>query len=255
MNLKKPDLAEVLGQASTDKRVDILRRIGQSGSISEAARRAGVSYKAAWQAIETLGNLAGTPMVAKAVGGSGGGGTVLTPAGRRVLAAAAQLDQARAEVLGSLADSRADDQVRSGLAAMALRTSMRNQFPCEVRGLRSTGGLVRVGLGLPGGSLLYARITRESAQLLDLAPGLNLLALCKATAVRVGARVEPGEGRNLLEGIVRRASRATQGGEILLQLEGGVNLVGFAAAGHGLRVGQPAMAGVEESGVVLAIPG
>ena len=40
-----------------DKRIDILRRIGDVGSISEAARRAGVSYKAAWQAIETLNNL------------------------------------------------------------------------------------------------------------------------------------------------------------------------------------------------------
>ena len=75
MKPKSPDLAEVLGHASTDKRIDILRRIGDGGSISEAARRAGVSYKAAWQAIETLSNLAGTPMVEKAVGGSGGGGS------------------------------------------------------------------------------------------------------------------------------------------------------------------------------------
>ena len=65
------NLAGVLGQHSTDKRIDILRRIGAGGSISEAARQAGVSYKAAWQAIETLSNLAGTPLVMKAVGGSG----------------------------------------------------------------------------------------------------------------------------------------------------------------------------------------
>ena len=46
-----------------DKRIDILRRVGDVGSISEAARRAGVSYKAAWQAIETLSNIAGGPLV------------------------------------------------------------------------------------------------------------------------------------------------------------------------------------------------
>lgn len=56
-----------------DKRFDILRRIGETGSISEAARTAGVSYKAAWQAIETLSNLAGSPLVEKVVGGSKGG--------------------------------------------------------------------------------------------------------------------------------------------------------------------------------------
>ena len=36
-------LADALGHPSSDKRIDILRRIGQVGSISEAARGAGVS--------------------------------------------------------------------------------------------------------------------------------------------------------------------------------------------------------------------
>ncbi len=39
-----PALADALGHATTDKRIDILRRIGTVGSISEAARGAGVSY-------------------------------------------------------------------------------------------------------------------------------------------------------------------------------------------------------------------
>ncbi|HCP76768.1 MAG TPA: ModE family transcriptional regulator, partial [Pusillimonas sp.] len=65
-------LDAALGHDITDKRIDVLRRIDAVGSISEAARDAGISYKAAWQAIETLGNLAGTPLVEKAVGGSGG---------------------------------------------------------------------------------------------------------------------------------------------------------------------------------------
>ncbi|MEK9804372.1 MAG: LysR family transcriptional regulator, partial [Curvibacter sp.] len=88
MNRRSLPLADVLGYEASDKRIDILRRIGQAGSISEAARGAGVSYKAAWQALETLANLAGTPLVEKAVGGSGGGGAALTAAGLRVLQAA-----------------------------------------------------------------------------------------------------------------------------------------------------------------------
>src|SRR5690554_4838898 len=76
-------LNTLLGYEASDKRLDILRRISHTGSISEAARSAGVSYKAAWQAIETLTNLAGTPLVEKAVGGSGGGGAIVTAAGHR----------------------------------------------------------------------------------------------------------------------------------------------------------------------------
>ena len=261
------NLTGVLSRESSDKRFDILRRIGEGGSISEAARRAGVSYKAAWQAIETLSNLAGTPMVETAVGGSGGGGTLLTSAGWRVLEAAALLDQARAQVLAVLEPGatgmhggmHGGVHAGPGLAALALRTSMRNQFPCEVHSLFSTGGRVRVGLALgkgpPEGQLLFARITRESAQLLELARGRQVLALCKATAVRVAAHLTAAEGRNLLGGEVQRASRAAAGGEVALWLAGGISLVGFAEAGHGLRAGGSAVASIEESGVVIAVLG
>lgn len=248
-------LADVLGHEASDKRIDILRRIGQAGSISEAARGAGVSYKAAWQALETLANLAGTPLVEKAVGGSGGGGAVLTPAGQRVLQAADELARARQDVLARLGPGGGDAADRPGMAALALRTSMRNQFPCSVGAVQPHAGLVRVKLLLADGGTLYSRITRESVQLLGLKPGLPVLALCKATAVQVAPRITPTATRNVLAGVVTRASRAAAGGEVSLRLPGGVQLVGFAAAGHGLKSGQPAMAAVDEAGVVIAAAG
>ncbi|MFO6421394.1 TOBE domain-containing protein [Hylemonella sp. W303a] len=273
MSKKSLPLADVLGFEASDKRIDILRRIGQVGSISEAARGAGVSYKAAWQALETLGNLAGLPLVEKAVGGSGGGGAVLTAAGQRVLQAADALAQARALALATL-DTKANDGATAGAAssraASALRTSMRNQFACTVGALRSVQGQVRVQLLLARDGetpmALHARITRESAQLLGLRPGLPVLALCKATAVRVtarpasargGVRDELADAINRLTGVVMRASRAAAGGEVSLRLSSepgvsGPSIVGFAAAGHGLRTGQTAYIGLDESAVVIA---
>ncbi len=250
MSKKSLPLAEVLGFEASDKRIDILRRIGQAGSISEAARGAGVSYKAAWQALETLANLAGTPLVEKAVGGSGGGGAVLTAAGQRVLQAAEAMARARAQVLEQLEHSDS-----TGRAALALRTSMRNQFPCTVGSVKPHQGQVRVQLLLADGSAIHSRITRESVQLLGLQAGLPVLALCKATAVQVAQRIAPSPTRNMLNGSVTRASRAAGGGEVGLRLASGVQLVGFAAAGHGLKTGQPAMAAVDEAGVVIAAAG
>jgi molybdate transport system regulatory protein len=228
-----------------------------------------VSYKAAWQALETLGNLAGLPLVEKAVGGSGGGGAVLTAAGQRVLQAADALARARQQALASL-DAKAGDGAATGAAssraASALRTSMRNQFACTVGTLRPVQGQVRVQLLLAREGEaplpLHARITRESAQLLDLRPGLPVLALCKATAVRVAAQpartraAEP-EATNVWTGVVTRASRAAAGGEVSLRLStgpeaSGPHIVGFAAAGHGLRAGQTATIGLDESAVVIA---
>jgi molybdate transport system regulatory protein len=254
MKRNGPDLAEALGSEATDKRIDILRRIDEVGSISEAARRAGVSYKAAWQALETLSNLAGMPLVETAVGGSGGGGAMLTIAGRRVLDAAALLAKARSAVVGDHGQGTRGRAGGVSLPGLGLRTSMRNQLPCVVAALSATRGLVRVELVLPNGESLYSRVTRESAQLLGLTRGMQLLALCKATAVLVERHIEPGDSHNLLQGRVSRVSRVARGGEISLQLDRGLNLVGFAAAGHGLKAGRRAVAAVEESAVVLAIP-
>jgi len=259
MPRSKLHLADALGHDSSDKRLDILRRVGEAGSISQAARGAGVSYKAAWQAVETLSNLAGAPLVDKAVGGSGGGGAVLTAAGQRVLQAAQAMNQARQQVLAQLALTSAASagSATPGQAAMALRTSMRNQFPCQVQGLTRQAGAVRVQLALGESQSLDALITRESADLLGLSAGQSVLALCKATAVRIGA--SPGEmgqaaGCNRLAGRISRGTPLARGGQASLALPSGLQIVGLCAAGQGLARSRIAWACFEPSAVVIALP-
>src|SRR6218665_577532 len=92
-------LSGALGHAHADKRIDILRHIGVCGSLSQAPRAGGGRCNAAWPALGTLTNLAGAPLVARAVGGAGGGGARLTAAGRELLAAADALALARGAVL------------------------------------------------------------------------------------------------------------------------------------------------------------
>ena len=245
-----PNLTQTLSHEVGDKRIDILRRIGETGSISKAARAAGVSYKAAWQAIETLSNLAGTPLVEKAVGGRGGGGAQLSAAGQQVLQAATVLTQARRQLLTQLSQN-----VPIGLHALSLRTSMRNQFPCHVQSLKKNGHVVRVVLDLGESQTLTARITRESAQLLDLQVGQAVLALCKATAVRIQAQTPRTKTQdlNVLSGQVTRLSSSQSEAEVSLQLSAGAQLLGFSRAPHGLKKNHTAIALVDEAAVVIAL--
>lgn len=242
--IKRREIAEALGHGTADKRLEILRRVGEAGSISQAAREAGVSYKAAWQALDTLSNLAGAALVERAVGGAGGGGARLTPAGSALLQAAAELARVRDSVLARLAAGTGH-----AAGALSLRTSMRNQLPCTVLALRPGAPGVLAELGLPGGLGMQARITRESAQLLGLRKGLPVLALCKAAAVELAPVAKRGEARNLLAGTVARAAR----GEVVLSLPGGLQLVGFAATGWAVRRGDTAVACVDPTAMVLAL--
>lgn len=254
-------LTDALGHALADKRIDILRQIGACGSISQAARAVGVSYKAAWQAVDTLTNLAGTPLVARAVGGAGGGGAQLTEAGRQLLAAADAMAQARGAVLSRW---QATPHAGPALARLAVRTSMRNQLPCVVERLAVQGQIVRVHLRLGGEGMaavaLASRVTLESAELLGLQPGLAVQALCKATAVRVerggsgrATVAEPSSGTHHLVARATRVVRGDSGDEVSAELAGGLQMVGFAVPRSGLRAGSPVVLVVDDNAVVLAL--
>lgn len=247
--------AQALGNEVADKRIDILRRIGQVGSISEAARGAGVSYKAAWQAIETLTNLSGALLVEKVVGGAGGGGAQLTKTGQRLLEASDLLNAAKNDVIAKLNTTAEASGALPGLASLSPRTSMRNQLPCKIKTLAKSGPSLRVELELADGGSIFSRITRESAQLLGLHRGQHVLALFKATAVQVARQASPQEGFNMLAGIVTRAPSSSSGGEAGLSLPCGLKIVGMASTRHGLRVRGHGLACLEDSAVVIALAG
>lgn len=246
-------LSEALGHAPADKRLEVLRRVAETGSISQAARDAGISYKAAWQAIDTLSNLSGQLLVERTVGGSGGGGARITPQGLQLLALADELARARDAVLSRFAGG---PPMPFGLG---LRTSMRNQLPCRVESVEPLGPddpAVLVRLRTPGQALLTSSVTRESADLLALAPGLEVLVLCKATAVRIGrGEVEDADGGCALPGRIERLSRGQGRDEVMLSLDGGGQWVGFAEHPFPARKGQRAVATMSSSALVVGLAG
>jgi molybdate transport system regulatory protein len=66
-------------------KIAVLEEIARSGSISAAGRALGMSYRRTWELVEDLNTGLGTPVVQTAAGGSGGGGTVLTAAGKALI--------------------------------------------------------------------------------------------------------------------------------------------------------------------------
>ena len=66
-------------------KAELLERIDRCGSIAAAGREMGMSYKRAWQLIGTLNAMFAEPLVDSTRGGPGGGGAVLTEAGREVV--------------------------------------------------------------------------------------------------------------------------------------------------------------------------
>ncbi len=66
-------------------RAELLEKIKEYKSISKAAKALNISYKKAWDLIESMNRQAKSPVVITKVGGKGGGGTELTPEGEKIL--------------------------------------------------------------------------------------------------------------------------------------------------------------------------
>ena len=66
-------------------KVELLEQIAALGSISAGARAMEMSYKRAWDLIEEMNRIFGTPMLDTQKGGPRGGGAQLTAAGRAVV--------------------------------------------------------------------------------------------------------------------------------------------------------------------------
>src|SRR5262245_19044191 len=60
--------------------------IADTGSISAAARKMGMSYRRAWQLVEALTKSFSGPVVVTATGGKRGGGAIVTDFGKSLVA-------------------------------------------------------------------------------------------------------------------------------------------------------------------------
>ena len=81
-------------------RVELLHRIRETGSISNAAKAMKMSYKAAWDAVDAMNTAWQSPLVE-----SGPSGSRLTDDAERLIAAFHKAETKHTAFLGKLADS------------------------------------------------------------------------------------------------------------------------------------------------------
>jgi len=241
-------------------RMGLLRAIAENGSITQAAKAFGMSYKAAWDAIDTMNTLAGSPLVERTTGGRGGGSTHLTERGRRLVERFGQIDAAHERFLKLLDDESVDlDKDFSLLKVLNMKTSARNQFVGTVTTVRSGAVNDEIELSLPSGVRLVAVVTRESTQSLGLRTQMTAIALVKASSVLVatdlaGAKLS---ARNQLTGTVSALTPGAVNAEVVIAVDGGDSIAAIVTQDSvkslGLAVGVRATAFFKASSVILAV--
>jgi molybdate transport system regulatory protein len=242
------------------RRVELLAEIARAGSITQAAKAVGLSYRGAWNAIDEMSNQAGEPLVERSAGGKGGGSTRLTPRGEQLARNFTQVQGEHArfvERLNAQARGLGDDYAL--MESLAMKTSARNQFAGTVMQVRAGAVNDEIEIEAIGGLRLVATVTRASRDELGLAVGARAFALVKASSVvlMTGAGDVRLSARNQLAGTVARVVKGAINTEVVLDLPGGGTVAAVvtnvSAVALGLKKGRAATAVFKASSVIVGV--
>lgn len=212
------------------KRIALLEQIGVSGSISQGAKLAGLSYRAAWNAINDM-NLASPHLVVSSeTGGKGGGGAKLTEFGIRLIKVYSLMNEMQSMVMKALMDTNVTtESLLDILGHFSLKTSARNQLKGRITRIESQDVKDRIVVELNQGSEISAIITRVSTEQLQLEIGKEVLLLFKAPSVTI-SQTSQNTDKNQLKGKLIHLTQGDASSEVFLDIGDGTLL--YASVTH-----------------------
>ena len=202
MELSSKLTLEMLGKPFLlEKRIELLHAIEEHGSISKAAKAVPMSYKSAWEAVDTMNTLSPEPIVYRETGGKDGGGTTVTSYGKTLLKNYAVLKKEHARFLERLAElTDIENGTFDTIGRLSMQLSARNQIQAEVLSIESENVNAKIYLKLKGGQRLLSVITKEAVENLHIKEGQTVTAICKSSSVYIVLKKNSEE--NSLEGLV-----------------------------------------------------
>ena len=242
-------------------RIALLAHVAECGSITHAAKAMKMSYKAAWDAIDTMNNLAGEPLVERVAGGKGGGGTVLTQRGAQLVENFRLIEREHRRFVAQLsqeAEGIADDFLL--LRRMSMKTSARNHFAGQVTRVQRGSVNDEIEIEAAGGHKVVAIVTHESAEGLGLEVGAQAFALVKASSIVIVTDAEGAKfsARNRLTGKVSRLVPGAVNTEVVIDLAGGGSVAAIitneSSTSLALAEGAVATAIFKASSVIVGAP-
>jgi molybdate transport system regulatory protein len=241
-------------------RIELLEKIDELGSIAKAAKSMRMSYKAAWDAVDTMNNVSPHLLVTRVTGGKGGGGTQLTEYAHKLVDLFRSIEREHQHFLKRL-NKQVEEfenffQIMRGIH---MQTSARNQFFGVIRSIKMGAVNSEVEIALKGNDKLVATLTANSLTELNLAEGSEVYALIKAPEIFL-LRPDCGlhiSARNCLLGTVREIRHGKVNAEVTLELAGGTVLKAVithaALMDLGIQVDESLLAAFKASSIMLAV--
>ncbi len=241
-------------------RIALLEKIDELGSISSAAKAEGISYKTAWHLVNMMNNLSEKPLVERMTGGKGGGGTLLTREGKKIIEQFRVVQEEHRKFLqnleGRLGDAR---HLYQFLKRISMKISARNVFSGTVEKVTRGAVNAEVILLLKGETRITSIITIGAVDNLGLKEGMNAYAIIKSSSIIIAQELHDAKlsARNILPGKISKLIEGPVSTEVDLEIGEG-NVIS-AIITHGsseklsLKEGDTACAVFKASSVIIGV--
>ena len=241
-------------------RILLLEKIHELGSINSAAKAIGISYKTAWHFVNIMNNLSDKPLVDRITGGKGGGGTLLTKEGIKVIEQFRIIQKEHRNFLQNLECRLEDSQnIYQFLRRIAMKISARNVFSGTIQKITKGAVNAEVILAISGETSITSIITNGAIENLSLKEGMNAYAIIKSSSIIIAQELLDAKlsARNILPGKILRLIEGPVSTEVDVEIGGG-NVIS-AIITHGsseklsLKEGAHACAVFKASSVILGV--
>ncbi len=240
--------------------MELLKAIENCGSINQAAKNVGLSYKGAWQMIERANNLAPKVLISTATGGAKGGGTCLTSAGQALLQLFMRINEQHQQFIAEVNQRLADDPVvQMLLKPLLIKTSATNQLFGVIVDIEVGSVTVQVTVKLKGNEQVAAAISLSELKQLDLKVGQDTVLLINDPEVLIVTKPKAYQfsARNYLKGKVVRLQADAVDAEVVIHLPSGDSLVAIisqsSAEAMALKRGATAYAVFKSNAVIIGV--
>lgn len=241
-------------------RIDLLEQIDRCGSISTAAKAAGMSYKTAWDALNVMNNLADHPLTVAVTGGSGGGGTRLTDEGKKVVRLYRLIETEHQGMLTRLEKSLGDfSNYLPLLQRMTMKISAKNVFSGTVCEIVRDISVAQVVLQLKSGNKMTAVVSTDSVDALALEIGSPAYAIVKASSVMIANKdlTLKISAKNRMTGHVTKITGSAVVGEVVLDIGAGetitATITDSSVHNLGLQEGNEVCAIIKSTSVIIGV--
>lgn len=208
-------------------RIELLKKIEKTGSINAASKEMKMSYKAAWERINSMNKLADKPLITRTTGGKGGGGTILTPYAHQLIQTYNRLNEVHRKFIDRFAEAGNDpERLKKILNRTFLTTSARNQLPSKVKQIEPNGLNTNITLSLLGDVSLVSSITTKSVEDMGLTMKSDVYAIIKSSDIHiVNTPPESSKNLNVIEGVIESIQTSQNSLEISFKVNNTLSLI------------------------------